>query len=354
MFSLLLQLLLVGTAGAENAKPCGSKFPVSTGMPKTPFAGNGDLGAAVDGSGSCGEIQINLGLNQMWMINNYKHWPGPSGDDVAPRRIGFGGITILAAPGAFAAAMDMNKAELYVTLGSLSVTLTLSESEAIGSTMVIRLNNTNSSAPMGVEVISWVMDIGSTLCGPKHVPPECNTMDGFVKYGASVSTGSFAVRSPFKAWVYKPVMAALAVNSEHNASSCNANRNRTDEWGGASCRYVLAPGGALPLLASVITNLDLCDTFGGCSDPLAAAQSRVANVSSVNVARVESAHAAFWQNFWAQSSVKLPQSPDVEEYWRSAQYLLGSASRKGSVATGLWGPWVFTDQSGWQGVSLRA
>jgi alpha-L-fucosidase 2 len=69
----------------------------------------------------------------------------------------------------------------------------------------------------------------------------------------------------------------------------------------------------------------------------------------VNVAGVESAHASFWQKFWAQSSVTLPQSPDVEDFWRSAQYLLGSASREGSVATGLWGPWVFTDQSGWQG-----
>jgi hypothetical protein len=78
------------------------------------------------------------------------------------------------------------------------------------------------------------------------VPPECNTMDGFVKFGASPSTGSFAVRSPFKAWVYKPVMAALAVNSEHNASTCNANRTGVDDWGGASCTYALAPGGALP------------------------------------------------------------------------------------------------------------
>ena len=39
----------------------------------------------------------------------------------------------------------------------------------------------------------------------------------------------------------------------------------------------------------------------------------------------------------------------MEEFWATAQYLLGSSSRQGKVATGLWGPWVFTDNPGWEG-----
>ena len=331
------------------AKGCGTMTQGNGHLPTTPYSGNGDLGAAVEGSGACGEVQISLGLNQLWMINRYKHWPGPSGDDVAPRRIGLGGITIKAPPGAFGVSMDRQKALLRVTLGSLSAVLTLSEGEELGSTLALRLNNTNASAPLDVEVVTWALGVGGTLCGPKHTPPECNTMDGFTSAGASVSGGSFAMRSPFKAWVYKPVMAAIAVGGASAPTSCDANRTGADDWGGASCTYAVAPGASLPLLASVITNTDLCDTTDGCRDPLPAAQARVANVTAADVSGVEAAHAAFWQSFWAQSSVSLPQSRDVQDFWETAQYLLGSASRKGKVATGLWGPWVFSDNPGWQG-----
>ena len=97
------------------------------------------------------------------------------------------GITIKAPPGAFGVSMDRQKALLRVTLGSLSAVLTLSEGEELGSTLALRLNNTNASAPLDVEVVTWALGVGGTLCGPKHTPPECNTMDGFTSAGASVS-----------------------------------------------------------------------------------------------------------------------------------------------------------------------
>lgn len=341
--------------GVLAAQPCGTQMTVNEHgrMPNTPYAGNGDLGAAVDGNGNCGEIQIDLGLNQMWMINQIKHWDGPEGDDVAPRRLGFGGVTIKTAPGQYSASMDMRNAQLRVRMGSLSMVLTLSEGEASGSTMAIQLNNTNGSTPLDVEVVSWVLPVGGLLCGHKHTPPQCNTMDGFTAVGAAAGTGSYAVRSPFKAWLYKPVMAALAVNaptgSASTPTSCSANRTGADQWGGASCTYSLSAGGTLQLLASVVTNLDLCDTLEGCSDPLPAAQARVSNISAADVSAVVAVHKAWWQRFWSRSSISLPQSRDVEEFWATAQYLLGSSSRQGKVATGLWGPWVFTDNPGWEG-----
>jgi hypothetical protein len=225
--------------------------------------------------------------------------------------------------------------------------LTLSEGEASGSSMAIQLNNTNTSTSLDVEVVSWVLGVGGTLCGPKHTPPQCNQLDGFTSAGAAPRAGTFAVRSPFKAWIFKPVMAALAVNAAaaplSTPKSCNANRTGADDWGGASCTYTLPASGTLPLLASVVTNLDLCDTLEGCSDPLPAAQARVSNFTDADVSAVEAAHAAWWQKFWSQSSVSLPQSRDVQEFWVTAQYLLASSSREGKVATGLWGPWVFTD-----------
>ena len=56
------------------AKGCGTMTQGNGHLPTTPYSGNGDLGAAVEGSGACGEVQISLGLNQLWMINRYWHW----------------------------------------------------------------------------------------------------------------------------------------------------------------------------------------------------------------------------------------------------------------------------------------
>ena len=82
-------------------------------------------------------------------------------------------------------------------------------------------------------------------------------------FEAAAGTGSYAVRSLFKAWLYKPVMAALAVNaptgSATTPTSCSSNRTGADQWGGASCTYSLSLEQAA-LLASIVTNLDLCDT----------------------------------------------------------------------------------------------
>ena len=39
----------------------------------------------------------------------------------------------------------------------------------------------------------------------------------------------------------------------------------------------------------------------------------------------------------------------LERFYYGTSYMIGSASRKGKMAAGLWGPWVHCDTPGWEG-----
>ena len=55
-----------------------------------------------------------------------------------------------------------------------------------------------------------------------------------------------------------------------------------------------------------------------------------------------------WRDFFARSSVRLPQSPLTERFFYAALYLL-RLSAGGSAPPGLYGPFVTTDRMAWAG-----
>ena len=188
-------------------------------MPDAPLAGNGDLGVSVGANLTTGEITLYLGLNQMWFINAYMHWNYTHADEVAPRRIGFGGITIRApalASTNFTATQDMARARLAVSLGPLNLQLTLSEEESSSNGLVIRLRNMEvyqSTVPLDVEVETWVLPL-QRECGQDIEPLPCYSFDGSTSAGIDHSSSSiWASRTPFSAFVAKPISATLSVRA---------------------------------------------------------------------------------------------------------------------------------------------
>ena len=73
----------------------------------------------------------------------------------------------------------------------------------------------------------------------------------------------------------------------------------------------------------------------------------------VDASGLAASASAWWANFWARSFVHLPTQPSVEALWNGAQYILAcSASADVDPATpapGLGGPFVTSDNSGWNG-----
>ena len=62
---------------------------------------------------------------------------------------------------------------------------------------------------------------------------------------------------------------------------------------------------------------------------------------------------AWWRAFWRRSFVNLPTEPAIEALWNGAQYILASSASPdvdgATPAPGLGGPFVTSDNSGWNG-----
>jgi hypothetical protein len=60
--------------------------------------------------------------------------------------------------------------------------------------------------------------------------------------------------------------------------------------------------------------------------PLAAAAAKAAATTAV--APLEAAAAAWWDSFWAVSSVTFPGDPQLESLWNGASYILACAASR--------------------------
>ena len=104
--------------------------------------------------------------------------------------------------------------------------------------------------------------------------------------------------------------------------------------------FTLTSDAPVSLVTGVMSNLDDADY-----------QARVlASVMSPgpdDLTALEATQRSWWDRFYRQSFVEIPDKL-VEEYFYASLYLLGSASRTGEQAPGLWGNWVMKDP-GWNG-----
>ena len=77
------------------------------------------------------------------------------------------------------------------------------------------------------------------------------------------------------------------------------------------------------------------------------AQSMASSLTTLAVRILLSAHESWWQSYWSQSFVQIPDQA-VEKSWYGSLYLLGSVTRSGKYAPGLWGNWI-TGPMNWNG-----
>jgi hypothetical protein len=90
---------------------------------------------------------------------------------------------------------------------------------------------------------------------------------------------------------------------------------------------------------------------GGGRNPtnhLTSAQQTAAAQTDTTIATLKSQKSQWWQDFWLKSYVSLGD-PVLERYYYGAQYLIGSASRAGKLAPGLFGIWYTSDAPMWNG-----
>lgn len=114
----------------------------------------------------------------------------------------------------------------------------------------------------------------------------------------------------------------------------------TQTTSGNTLTLTLQPGTTSALVAAVQSSID-------SSSYQSTADSMVGTLAQADVNTLSTSHQAWWQSYWSQSYVEIPDKA-VEKSWYGSLYLLGSVSRAGKYAPGLWGNWI-TGSMNWNG-----
>ena len=105
--------------------------------------------------------------------------------------------------------------------------------------------------------------------------------------------------------------------------------------------------GETTLLAVAVTSSNDCEPG---RDLLALAKARCGRALDLGYARMLADHANWWHDFWAQSSIQIPEA-HIQKYYQFARYLYGAGSRTGAPPMPLQGVWT-ADNGGlppWKG-----
>jgi len=105
----------------------------------------------------------------------------------------------------------------------------------------------------------------------------------------------------------------------------------------------LDPGKSVVVATAILSDLDIKG-----SDPLESAKALVGSLTSSQIAANTAAHRQWWNDFWSRSFIEIPDKT-IEQCWYASWYIMGSCSRAGKVAPGLWGNWLTVNDPMWFG-----
>lgn len=111
--------------------------------------------------------------------------------------------------------------------------------------------------------------------------------------------------------------------------------------GGDGLDAAIQPGETVTVATAILSDLD-------APDYLAAAKERIAELTPEQTGELTARHRGWWTEFWARSFIEIPDK-EIEKHWYAALYAMGSCSRPGKVAPGLWGNWLTTNNPNWHG-----
>ncbi|MEO5712325.1 MAG: glycoside hydrolase family 95-like protein [Luteolibacter sp.] len=255
-----------------------------------PLMGNGDLGVCITGKP---EAQV------FWVTKN-DFWSLKDGS-ANPRGFGTLQVNIPEFAGAsYAARQSLAEAKTITTLTGKESTVTeTSFVAATANVLVVTLEC--KGKPVAVNCAFRPHGDGENLSGEKD--------------GVQWTTRAFTKG------VDVPTRAAVAWKS----------------GGSGSPAFTLEPGKPVTLLLTMASNFD-------AKDPQ---EKAVSLLKSADPTALETAHRAWWREFYGKSFVEIPDADIMRRYYIS-QYVLASASRNAKFPPAIIGPWA-TAAGGWCG-----
>ena len=273
--------------GVWNTPP--SHVPAGN-TPDSPMLGNGDIGVTV--GGSIANQTMYIGKNDFFSGSSHAIQP-------------LGRIVITAAG---------------LSGSSYHVVQNIAQAEVDGTYALSGQTLTTSSwvdANWGIFVTSFTLtgggaqNIGISLQNGAGGTPSLATTGNDLDADVHADTGTGS--DPHAR------MAARIIGSTQSIS-------------GNKISMSLQPGATATLVTGIVSSIDNASWQS-------AADSLVQNLTQQNVNDHQSSHRSWWQGYWSQSFVEIPNKA-IEKSWYGSLYLLACTSRSGKYAPGLWGNWI--------------
>jgi alpha-L-fucosidase 2 len=272
-----------------------------------PLLGNGDLGVAI--FGGIDTLTLSLHKNEFWSLSEAKV--------KAMARVA------LAIPSLAGASYAMTE---DIGTGEVNGTFTLGGNKVTTKTWVQADDTTQN------RVVTQLVLTGT---GSVDVSASIVTGVGNASPSATGAMGDILYRD-----VRADVADAVGGQPTRRVRVAARVVGATGTVAADKLTFTLTAGAPISLVTGVMSNRDD-----------AAYQTRVlASVSSLapkDVDALEVAHRAWWDRFFKKSLVEIPDKT-IEKAYYGSLYLLGSVSRTGEQAPGLWGNWVVKDPA-WNG-----
>ncbi|MDQ0893990.1 galactose-binding domain-containing protein [Agromyces ramosus] len=288
---------------------------ISDGM----LLGNGDTAVAVGGTPASQTSYITK--SDFWTDGTYA-----TGD--LPRHVTVGGVTVDTA--AFAGAtyrqeLDLATGIVTSTFVQGAATLTMkSWVSAVTDSVIVRLELTGIGSA-AVSVKTWAKS------GSAKMPTSAGADAALTWAGRSTWAGVGS------RWVSRAALATKVIGA--------STTNTSDSVDDATASFTLTEGTPVTV-ATAVTGAR--DETGSTTDvaTVAAAKADATSFTTASVDATRGDHLDWWRDFWLKSWISIDE-PMVQQYWYGSTYLLGASTREGATASGLWGPWITTDNPAW-------
>ena len=289
------------------------KHVPTQGMPDGPLLGNGDVGVALAGPPEAQRFYI--GKNDFWRRNHA---------DASITAVGVVSLSIPALRGAtYRQEQDLARAEVRGTFAKDDTTLhTRSWVDATENLVVTSLRcEGNTSLAVSVRQIA-----GAQAATPERIADngQRTNVDG------QLGTCWFTHKAD-----------ALPGRGREVAVVTRIMGATTRADGDGGLLATLKPGESIAVVSAVLSDLD-------APEFLLAAKQLVAAVQPEDLDALSARHRKWWADFWGRSFIEIPDQ-EIEKRWYAGLYVIGSCSRAGKVAPGLWGNWITTDHPNWHG-----
>ncbi|MBM7831261.1 hypothetical protein JOE59_001966 [Agromyces cerinus] len=165
------------------------------------------------------------------------------------------------------------------------------------------------------------------------------------EHGVATATRSTFNNAPANpaSWRSQATLATAVVGADAAATADSTK-------GEAYTTFTLEPGETVQIVTAVGGGGKTFAPDGSLNgeDPKAEALTLLAGAADAErLGDLEAERTEWWKDFWSASFIDLPNRPEVMRYYYGAQYLLGSTSRDGELAPGLYGIWHTTDNPSW-------